>query len=163
MDTAHRVWPRLLATVVAIAMVAGCSHHAHAGQPGNGIISQGPAASASYPPVPPGTLVVLQDRYAYTPTHGQGTGYQEDGNTASVEIAQGTTILVELGNSWASPKSSSPVVLITGTASKSGDLTITTFRAAAPGNAKITAEWTPSCNNNTRACPNTRTLTVNVS
>jgi hypothetical protein len=96
-------------------------------------------------PATAGTLVVLDYEYSYTPIGATPMPFQDYTPGQIVHIAEGTSILVELGE-FRDPRSSDPsVILPVAPPQDAAGYRVTVFRAARAGTASITAARADSC------------------
>ena len=130
--------------ITACLVLTGCSHgsgvHFAAG-------SQPPQRSTTLTPASPGTLILMEYDYSYTPLGSAPSGFQKYNGDAPVPIAVGTSVIVVLNSgSWHNPTSSDTRVLAQqGARSQSADGERTTvFNAMKAGSVDVTAA-APKC------------------
>ena len=136
----------VLATAACLA-ITGCSHGTDLH-----FVTGSQAAQVSMTPIPaaPGTLILSDTDYSYTPLGGSPTGYQNY-TDAPIRIGVGTSIAVDLYVNRKRPVSSDPRLLKqVGEHSKDeAGNDVVPFKALQPGTAAITAGG---------YCPKIRTL-----
>ena len=140
---------RAAVTVLGCLLAAGCGNGGkiETSPPGDyqteSPVSDSPTKPAQ--PASPGTVVVLDDDYSYTPIGATPTPFQPYSNGQIVHIAIGTSILVEL-TAYNDPRSSDPTVILPVSPPQDAvGHSVTVFRAARAGTASITAAHTSRC------------------
>lgn len=153
----------VLAALGALALAGGCSHHGAAvpaDQTGSFGTFTMQTGSVSNPPVPPNSIVFLEDRYADNAGPNASASFQTYTGPTTFHVGVGTKVLVELDHSWERPTTSDNAVLTKTSSTVDGVVVTTTFTVAAKGQSTVTADWGESCNGNTRACPAARQFTI---
>ena len=157
--TVHRRTIALV--VVAVAAVAGATVvvRVAVSDGTSGVILAGGYQTSSTPPSAgptaktpalPGTLVIEQGDYSYTPLGVTGTGFQSYPE-GPIQIAVGTTIVVILGGPWVDPISADRHLIkqIHADSQDQNGEYVVTFTALSPGSTKIESPV---------KCPHIRTL-----
>ena len=140
---------RAAATVLVCLVAAGCGNGGKIETPHNvetaSPVSGSPVTVTPAQPAAPGTLVVLDCDYSYTPIGATPTPFQEYTPGQIVHIAVGTSILVELSE-FRDPRSSDPTVILPVRPPQDAvGHRVTVFRAARAGTASMTAARASSC------------------
>jgi hypothetical protein len=130
--------------ITACLVLTGCSHdsgvHFVSG-------SQTPQKSPTLAPAVPGTLILMEYEYSYTPLGSAPSGFQDYNGDAPLPVAVGTSIIVVLNNgSWHDPTSSDTRLLAQqgGRSQNADGEKTTTFSAMKAGSVDITAA-PPKC------------------
>jgi len=147
--------------VVAVAAVAGATVvvRVAVSDGTSGVILAGGSQTWSAPPSTgptartpalPGTLIIEQGDYSYTPLGATGTGFQSYPE-GSLQIAVGTTVVVILGGPWVDPISADQHLIkqIHADSQDQNGEYVVTFTALSPGSTKIESPV---------KCPRIRTL-----
>ena len=151
---------RTVLATAACLVVTGCSHGSDLR-----FVTGSQAAQVSITPIPaaPGTLILSDTDYSYTPLGGSPTGYQNYNDTP-IHVGIGTSIAVDLYVTRKRPVSSDPRVLKqVGEHSKdeSGN-DVVPFKALQAGTAAITAAgYCPKIS--TLACIGPFSVTLSIS
>ena len=152
-----------LRTVLGIAaclVITGCSQSADVH-----FVTGSQVAQVSITPssAAPGTLILSDTDYSYTPLGGSPTGYQNY-TDAPIRIAVGTSIAVDLYVTPTRPVSSNPRVVkqVGGHSKDESGNDVVPFKALQAGTAAITAaEYCPK--NNTLPCYGPFSVTLSIS
>ena len=151
---------RTVLATAACLVVTGCSQGADVH-----FVSGSQVAQVSITPVPaaPGTLILSDTDYSYTPLGGSPTGYQNY-TDAPIRIGVGTSVAVDLYSNPKRPVSSDPHVLKqVGEHSKDqAGNDVVPFKALQAGTAAITvAEYCPKIS--TLPCIGPFSITLSIS
>jgi len=151
---------RIVLVTGACLVVTGCSHGTDVR-----FVTGSQAAQVSITPVPaaPGTLILSDTDYSYTPLGGSPTGYQNY-TDAPIDVGVGTSIAVDLYVTRKRPVSSDPrVVKQVGEHSKDpAGNDVVAFKALQAGTAAITAAgYCPKIS--TLACIGPFSVTLSIS